>query len=331
MAKMTISDLKDFVESYVAAAKQAGSWSATQANFAGLLDKIGKQITIDGLFNDRLPELNGDELPLGKTIEEWFIDLTLPEAFSGNNSTEGAKDIVPQLPTVEDVAYSYTLGRKKIKTTMPYGNFERGMLSSEGVGEMSAKIMERLQNSQDVYKYAIKKQLIGNMIDKAITAGCEDVVAKPVDTDTAEGFIKAIKEAAEDASFAHQGNCLAGSGALIGATPNLVLYIKKGVMPTVEVDALAGAFHQENLALPVRIKVVDDFGQLDSSAANYAKFNKVYALLVDERAIKLHSGYDATRSSENADGDFVNFVRHTEYTGFLSKYCYVNVFREATE
>lgn len=329
MAKMTISDLKNFVESYVASAKQAGTWSASQDNFAGLQDKIGKMITIDGLFNDKLPELDGDELPLGKTIEEWFIDLTLPEAFTGNNSTEGAKDVVPQLPTVEDVAYSYPLGRKKIKTTMPYGNFERAMLSNEGVSEMSAKIMERLQNSQDLYKYAIKKQLLGNLIDKGITASLTENVAKPVDTTSSEAFIKAVKVAAEAASFAHQGDCLAGSGALIGATPELVLYVKKGVIPTLEVDALAGAFHQENLALPVRIKVVDDFGQLASTATNYAAFNKCYAVLVDERAVKLHTGYNATRTSENADGDFVNFVRHSAYTGFLSKYCYVHIFKEA--
>ncbi len=330
MAKMTINDLQAFVEAYVDSAKQAGAWNdGSFDNFAGLLDKIGKQITLDGLFNDKLPELNGDELPLGKTIEEYFIDLTLPEAFTGNNAVEGAKDIVPQLPTVEDVVYSYTLGRKKIKTTMPYGNFERGMLSAEGVGQMSAKIMERLQNSQDLYKYAIKKQLIGNMIDKAISANCAEKLAKPVDTDSSEAFIKAVKECAEAASFAHEGDSL--SGALIGATPDLVLFIKKGVMPTVEVDALAGAFHQENLALPVRIKVVDDFGVIDASAANADEFNASWAVLVDERAIKLHSGYEATRTSENADGDFVNFVRHSEYTGFISKYCYVHVFHDEVE
>ena len=328
MAKMTISDLQTFVASYVAVAKQAGTWSATQDNFAGLQDKIGKQVTIDGLFNDKLSELDGDALPLGKTIEEWFIDLTLPEAFSGNNSTEGAKDIVPQLPTVQDVAYSYTLGRKKIKTTMPYGNFERGMLSAEGVGEMSAKIMERLQNSQDLYKYAIKKQLLGNVIDKGITASLTEEVAVPADTVSAEAFIKAVKNCAEDASFAHEGDCLAGSGALIGATPSLVLYIKKGIMSSIEVDALAGAFNQEKLAMPVRIKVVDDFGTCQT-AANVTNFGKCYALLVDERAVRLHEGYNATRTSENADGDFVNFVKHTEYTGFISKYVYVHIFKTA--
>lgn len=328
MAKMTIPFLQGFVKAYVDSSKQGGTWSATTNNFAGLLDKIGKQITIDGLFNDKLPELDGDELPLGKTIEEYFIDLTLPDAFTGNNNTEGAKDIVPQVPTVQNVVYDYSLGRKKIKTTMPYGNFERGMLSSEGVGAMSAKIMERLQNSQDLYKYAIKKQLLGNAIDKAIAGSLTENVAKPVDTASAEAFIKAVKVAAEAASFAHEGDCLAGSDALIGATPNLVLYIKKGVIPTLEVDALAGAFHNEQLALPVRIKVVDDFG-IAPTSSQAAAFDKCYGLLVDERAIKLHEGYNATRTSENADGDFVNFVKHTEYTGFISKYCYIHVFKEA--
>lgn len=314
---MTISGLKSFVASYVDASKQAGTWSATQTSFTQMQDKIGKQITLDGLFNDKLPELDGDALPLGKQIEEYFIDLVLPESFTGNNSTEGAKDIVPAIPSVEAVAYSYTLGRKKIKTTMPYGNFERAMLSTEGVANVASDIMVKLQNSKDLYKYAIKKQLIGNMIDKAVAASCDEELAQPVDTETSEAFIKAVKNCAEDASFAHEGDSL--SGALIGATPKLRLYIKKGIMSAVEVDALAGAFNQEKLAMPVDIKVVDDFGTVTATGA--------WGLLVDERGIKLHEGYNATRTSENADGDFVNFVNHTEYTGYISKYCYVHVFK----
>lgn len=78
MAKATLTELKSFVASYVDAAKQAGKWSATTTSLNGLIDKIGQQITIDGYFQDKLPELDGNDLPLGKTIEEWFIDLTLP-------------------------------------------------------------------------------------------------------------------------------------------------------------------------------------------------------------------------------------------------------------
>lgn len=71
MAKMTLDDLQAFVEAYVDSAKQAGAWNdGSFNNFAGLVDKIGKQITLDGLFNDKLPELDADSLPLGRTIEE---------------------------------------------------------------------------------------------------------------------------------------------------------------------------------------------------------------------------------------------------------------------
>lgn len=320
MAKMTISGLKSAMASYVAAASQAGSWSATTNNFVGLLDKIGKQVTIDGSFLDKLPELDGDDLPLGKTIEEWFIDLTLPAAYT-NAATDGAYDNTPALPTVESVAYSYTLGRQKVKTTLPFDNFERAVISPEGAANIGAKIMERLQNSYDLTKFAIKKQLLGNAIDKAVTASAVQTLAVPVDTSTGEAAIKQIKSDIEAAGFAHMGDCLAGANCLVGAAPELVLYVKKGVMPSLEVDTFAGAFNKEDLAVPARIVVVDDFGTLTNSTA--------WAVLVDPRGIKLHNGYNAIRSKENAEGDFINYVRHFEFTGFISKYSYIKAYKPA--
>ena len=320
MAKMTISGLQSAMASYVAAAKQAGSWSATTGNFVGLLDKVGKQITIDGGFYDKLPELDGDELPLGKTIEEWFIDLTLPVAYT-DAATDGAQDAVPALPTVESVAYCYSLGRQKVKTTVPYDNFERAMISAQDSANLGAKILERLNNSYELTKYAIKKQLIGNAIDKAVTAGSYTNIAAPTDTASGEALIKQLKKDIESAEFAHMGNCLAGADCLIGGSPELVLYVKKGIMPELEVDTFAGAFNREDLAVPCKIKVVDDFGTITNSGA--------YAVLVDPRGIKTHPGYNALRRKENADGDFINFVRHFEITGFISKYTFIKVYKAA--
>ena len=68
MAKMNIATLKSAIKTYVDATKQAGVWKATTDNIYGLLDKVGKVITIDGVYQDKLPELDGDELPLGKTL-----------------------------------------------------------------------------------------------------------------------------------------------------------------------------------------------------------------------------------------------------------------------
>lgn len=315
MAKMTLSNIASAMATYVASANIAGAWNATTANMGGLLDKIGKMITIDGLFNDKLPELDGDNLPLGKTVEEYYMDLTLPTAYS-NITTEGAKDVVPALPTVEDVVYSYTLGRQKIKTTVPYDNFERAMLTSADAGNFGAKILERLYNSYDLAKYNEKKQLIGRFSD-AVYAVNKSVIAKPVDTTTGEAFLKQVKTDCEEAMFANEKSI---SGALIGGAPSLMLILKKGIMPSIEVDVMAGAFNPEKLGLPANttVKVVDSFGTQTNTG--------VYALLCDSRAMKLYNGYKAIRTATNADGDFVNSVLHFEDTAFYSKYVYGKVY-----
>lgn len=323
MSKMTIAALQSAMATYVAAAKQAGVWNKTNDNLIGLIDKIGKTVQINGIYADKLPELEGDELPLGKTIEEYFIDLTMPETYS-DITTEGAKDDVPALPAVEDVCYNYTLGRQKVKTTVPFDNLERAFNTSEGAAAAITDISAKLQNSVDMTKYQMKKQLLGNVASKAIAvkATVSDVykaMPVPVDTETSEAFITAIKQAAEDASFAHQGGL---GNRLIGAAPELKLYVKKGVMPIVEVEALAGAFNSDMLALPASITVVDDFGTITGGTSG----KQVYAILIDPRGVKLHEGYNASRYKENADGDFVNYVRHFEETGFISKSTFVRVF-----
>lgn len=323
MAKMTKATLDDYVKGVVTTAKQAGAWNDTKDNFLSLVDKIGKQVQLNGLYNDKLPELSGDDLPLGKTIEETMIDLTLPTTYS-DIAAEGAKDDEPALPSVEDCAYSYTLGRQKVKTTVPYDNVERACINADFAGSLMTDITEKLQNSLDMTKYQMKKQLLGNAATKAlaIKATVPDVyksVAIPTDAASSEDFIVACKEANEDASFAHQGGL---GGAFIGAAPSVKVYILKGVMPTVSVKAVAGAFQGNEMALPGEVKVVDDFGTITGTTDG----KKVFAIMIDERGIKLHEGYNATRAKENADGDFINYVRHFEETGFISKYTFIRVF-----
>ena len=312
---MTINGLQTLAQTYVAAAKQAGAWNASTDNMYGAIDKIGKMVMLDGLFIDKLPELDGEDLPLGKTIEEYFIDLTLPEAYT-NATAEGAKDVVPALPTVEQCSYSYSLGREKIKTTVPYDNVERAANTAGDASNMIAKVLEKLGNSYEMFKFASKKQLLGNAADKAVTAGLVETIAVPTNTATGEAFIKQIKEDVETASFAHEGGL---NKTLIGAAPSLMLYVKKGVMPSLEVDTLAGAFNEGRLAIPAQVKVVDDFGIMTNTG--------VFAILVDPRGIKLHRDYHAIRQSGNGDGDFINYVDHSEHTGFISKNVFIKAYK----
>ena len=319
--RMSLEKLREFATAYVNAQKQAGAWSESRDNLYKALDKIGLMITLNGRYEDKLPELDGTELPLGKTIEEYFLDLTLPENFDFENSGENA--LKPYLPSVGEVSYSYTLGRKVIPTTIAYNTVERAAINAEAAGDMIANISAKLASSYKMYTFSCKKQLLGNLAAKAKSAGLYEKITAVTDTKTGGDFIKKVKTDIEGAMFANV-NCIGNDGLednekhLIGGAEasDLVLYVKKSVMPVIEVDVEAGAFNGTKVALPVRIKVVDDFGS-----------NKnVTAMLVDTRGVKLHRGYHAVRTQENAYGDFTNIFDHSEHTGFISKYTFVKVY-----
>jgi len=143
--------------------------------------------------------------------------------------------------------------------------------------------------------------------------------AVPVDSTTSDQFIKVIKAACEEAQFVSEATSL--SGSTIGAEEGLTLYILKGVMPVVEVESLSAAFDSSKLAIPAKIVIIDDFGGEEN--------NNLYALLVDNRGIKLHTNYQAVREQENAQGDYWTYFLHYQATGYISNHTFVKAIYSA--
>lgn len=147
--------------------------------------------------------------------------------------------------------------------------------------------------------------------------GLVESIAVPVDTTTGEAFIKSLKKDVEIASDISEGHSL--NGNTLGSAENgLVLLVKQGVMPEVEVDVIAGAFHESKVAIPAEVITIKDFGNDNTG---------VFAMLLDVRGIKLHSTYRAMRDQQNAQGDFLNMFYHTENTAHISRNTFVKVYR----
>lgn len=145
-------------------------------------------------------------------------------------------------------------------------------------------------------------------------------LAKPVDTTTGEAFIEQVKQDVEIASDFSEGHSLNGNTLGGNEEAGLVLLLKQGVMPKIEVQVQAGAFHQDKVALPSRVIVIPDFGDADE---------KVYGMLVDARIVRLHNTYRAVRENQNGQGDFLNMFYHTENTAHVSRNCFVKVYKTA--
>lgn len=372
MARITLEMLNEIVKTYVDENKiSQPAFNATSDNIVGLLDKVGKMFTLDSGFYDKLPELDGEELRLGKTVEEWYEDLIAPVDFTGDK--EGNEAMKFYSPSYRPVCYSYSLGRKKIPISVPNGNIERACLSSEDASEVLSKIEKRLADSRDQLKYTIKRELIGrtcDMVEEAIgdsslwdastdivegeyyradlkadskiyvaltsrTHASGDtidtlvasgvlvpylmkvVIAKPSDTATGEAFIRCAKEIIEKAKDVSEGYSF--NGNTIGAETGLAMYVKQGVIPSLEVDTMAGAFNKDELNISVKMKSIKDFGKTTSTA---------YAILCDNRALRLFPGYRAVRSNTNGSGDFLNLFAHEEYTAHVSRNAFIVIFCE---
>ena len=158
---------------------------------------------------------------------------------------------------------------------------------------------------------------IANLVTlgKAVKIDLRTVLGKPTDEATGEAFIKQIKTDAEIAQDINEGHSF--NGGALGAEQGLVLYIKQGIMPSLDVDTLAGAFHTDRLAMPVEIKVLPDFGDGN---------DKAYAIMCDKRMFRVFPHYEATREQPNGQGDFITYFRHFQHTYAYSRNAYIHVY-----
>lgn len=364
--KLTKDQLASLLATYLKANKIAvAGFEASKDNVLGLLDKIGKTIEIDGIYTSELDFMNGDNLPLGKTIEEYFEDFIAPEPYqkeSGLGNVNG-----PEIGA-RPVRYSYTQGRQKWKVKKYFNDLERAFSTEEGAVKAIEGITERLESSYLMWRDDAKKALLGSFatkakeimnttttyatktayaVGKAVKNGTavaivfKDIpasntlawadaikqgylspvalvesIAVPTDSATGEAFIVAVKKAVKKMKFKSHENL---NGALIKPTPepNRRLVIDTSLMPDLEVETLAGAFHDERLAMPATMSETDSFGQGNED---------VLAILLDDRGAKLHNTYNATRTQPLADDDAILYVKHTEDTAFISANTFVHVF-----
>ena len=317
MADFTITALETAAKNYVDATKQLqGTFTPTVDDFTKTVCKIGEMKTLYLPHIDKLPEMNGDNLPFGETIEEFMVNDFLPETFA---YVDGAPKKNAKRATFAEAVYSYALPEQLWELGVPRSQFQRVSLGQRSFTDLVSSTLMTLDSSANAWNYAAKRRLLGNAAKAAVAAGLVSTKAKPDNTADGEQFIKEVKKCVEIASDMNDSNLAKHTAA---AAPSLTLYIKQGVIPSLEVDTMAGAFNKAELAIPAKVKTVLDFGEISGEDAG------VYAILVDDRAIKLHD--DVLMVSSDYDGRMNqdNFYRHQKQTGFISKYGYIHVFKQ---
>lgn len=308
MAK--IENIKTFVTSVLTEAKIAQDASAFQAvanDTTGLVEKCMDQICLEQLYTDKLPELDGDEKEFGAYVEEYGMGLLLPK--SATTLVDGESYGIPYIaPAMQGTYHSWQLPEYIVAGSTSYQKYKSSMKDATAYSNYVANVIKQMVDSYNQTRFEEKKKLLGWAAENVAVS---KTVTKPTNTETGEAFIKAVKDAVEEASFARDIT-IGDRSFTLGGAENFTLYITKGVKSVLDVNTLAGAFNGDALALPCKIKVVDDLG---SSAA--------WAMLVDNRAIKLFPNRNSVAEDINGYHDFVTMSRHVIDTPFVSKFATV--------
>ena len=345
-----------------------GTFSVTRNNVVELVDKIGKIVTLDTAYQiDKLARFDGEYLSFGKTIEEWQADLIMVQDYDAsgsgalsphvstfrpnfysytlgkkvikqtirNNDLERAVHFIEQFNEIVSMmikrmsdsmaAYRYDCKRAMLgrfidlveacysagaTTFVASTAYNVGTVLKDGSTKWG--IVVTAITVADAYANWAAAVASGKLIEYKLVSE----LAKPVDSSTGEAFIEEAKKVVEVAQDLSEGNSL--NGNTLGAVEGLVLIVKQGILPNLDVNTLAGAFHENRLILPETI-VLRDFGPANS---------KVYAVIMDSRAMRLHNTYRATRENLNGDGDFLNLFEHTEDTAWISRNAFIHIFVE---
>ena len=166
--RVSYTQLKAQVANIVTKAKISNSdFLVTKNNIVGLIDKIGKVFTLDTMFTiDKLSFMDAEYLSFGKTIGEWSQDLIKVEDYDKEGEDFGK----PNFPTYRPTFYSYTTGRKKVKTSLLMGDIEKAVHDYGELNEIVSTQIKRLGDSYAQYKYALKRELLGKGLDLVATS-----------------------------------------------------------------------------------------------------------------------------------------------------------------
>ena len=311
----------------------------------GLADLDGPEITngnaLEEYFRDFVEPSDFDETgantlapsypheaPVSYSVEQAKQTFKTTERMSGySQSFNDAGEMAAYVAGIASRLYdSETLWKNQLKkellgivatdhTLNPSNTYAAATASTLKIGE---KVKDDAGNI-----YIVRKSISNNTeLASAIAEGqlvkldLATTMAVPSDAATGEAFIKSVKDYVAKFMKPRSGYSLNGN---IAGKGTYKLYIKEGILPSIEVDTMAGAFNQNMLTFGVPVVEVTDFG----ANAN------VFAMLVDTRGIRVSNVEKLATSQLNGEGAFVNYYLHERPLAHWSPNVKVHVWNKA--
>jgi len=262
---------------------------------ASLVDRIGLVIIRAVALKNDLAKFKKGQMPLGRTIEEIFVDITAEKRYDPEEAEEQVfRREIPNVKTLfhemnRQGFYKQSIQQESLKTAfVSWGNFE----------DFTSRVISAMYNSAEVDEYNYMKLLADNYYAK----GHFKVV--PVDPvvgeTTAKEFIKKIRTTATLMGLG-QGSREYNSLAVQTRTDisDMHLIISAKLNAEVDVDVLAKAFNMSKTDFVGQVTIIDEFASPG-----------LEAILVDRDWFMVYDKELKMQSIYNPQGLYWNYFYH---------------------
>lgn len=270
-----------------------------------LVDRIGLVVIRNVSLNNPLKKFKKGQMPLGRTIEEIFVDITKAKKYDAEDSENTVfKREIPNVKTLfhernRQDYYEQTIQDDSLKTAfISWGNFE-GFITS---------IINAIYNSAEVDEYEYMVMLIDNYYSKGLFTIVP--VDKPDSETTARELVKKIRATATKMTLP-MGSRDFNSLAVRTRTDmnDLHLLIDADLEATVDVDVLARAFNMDKSTFLGHVTVIDGFAS-----------SGLEAVLIDKDFYMVYDNLLKMETIRNPKGLYWNYFYHVWQTLSVSRF-----------
>ena len=292
------------------------------------MTKLVKRIVetqIEGkVFNNKLAQLEGEQVPLGYSIQDIYVNPAKGRKFNVNDFAgllqKYEADVKQQFLTVNmDMQYPVTITRAKLKSAFT----SWGALESFITG-----ITNSLYSGANIDQYNYTKYLVANAFRNGHTIN--QLVSGVTSADTAKAFVKTARtlflnfqEASSDYNAWAKVNTDDSKALVTWTEPEDVVFIlRNDIISEIDVDVLSVSFNLTRAELMGRIIGVRNFDMFNDAGQKVFDGSAILGIMCDRKWFKIKSQDLELDSFYNANNRtwqyYYNVVKMYNYSLFAN-------------
>ena len=275
-------------------------------------------------FNNKLAQLEGEQIPLGYSIQDIYVNPAKGRKFNVEDFAgllqKYEADVKQQFLTVNmDIQYPVTITRAKLKNAFT----SWGALESFITG-----ITNSLYSGANIDQYNYTKYLVSNAFRNGHTIN--KVINEPTDATKAKAFVKEARtlflnfqEASSDYNAWAKVNTDDSKALVTWTEPaDVVFMLRNDIISEIDVEVLAAAFNLDRAELMGRIIGVRNFDMYGDDGTKLFDGSTILGIMCDRKWFKIKSQDMELDSFYNANNRtwqyYYNVVKMYNYSLFAN-------------